>query len=891
MGVGGACDVGGQLLTERRSAPRAHPARRREVYYDDFFSSSCRVSSGGNASFCDELATNITGTSYTHTNPDDNNYYWVVACNNSGCSPVDSNNPATTIGTAPDTPTAHYAFKGSTIVLGWDAVDGASYYNIYYDDFHDSACRVNSGGRASFCDELATNITDTSYTHTNPDPDTNYYWVVACNNSGCSPVNNNNPATTVGTAPDTPTAHYAFKGSTIVLGWDAVADASYYNVYYDDFFSSSCRVSSGGNASFCEGVGHQHHRHLLHPQQPRRQQLLLGGRLQQFRMLARRQQQPRHHRRHCRSATRPTNQHYAFEGSTIVLGWDAVADATYYRIYYDDFHDSSCRVNSGGNASFCDELATNITDTSYTHTNPDDDNNYYWVVACNNSGCSPVDSNNPATTVGTAPDTPTARYAFKGSTIVLGWDAVADASYYNIYYDDFFSSSCRVSSGGNASFCDELATNITGTSYTHTDPDDDNNYYWVVACNNSGCSQVDSNNPATTIGTAPDTPTARYAFEGSTIVLSWDACGRRELLQRLLRRLLLVVVPGQLRGNASFCEELATNITGTSYTHNNPDDNNYYWVVACNSSGCSPVDSNNPATTDDTAEAPPAPTNQHYAFEGSTIVLGWDAVADASYYRIYYDDFFPSSCRVNSGGNASFCDELATNITDTSYTHTDPTTTTTTTGWWPATAQDARPWTATTPPPRWAPPRTRRQPTTRSRVRRSCWAGTRSTTRATTTSITTISSRRHAGSAQEATRRSVTNSRPTSQAPPTPTTTPTTTTTTTGWWPATAQDARPWTATTPPPRWAPPRTRRQPTTRSRVRRSCWAGTRSTTRATTTSITTTSSRRHAGSAQEATRRSVTNSPPTSQTPPTPTTTPTTTTTTTGWSPATTQDARP
>ena len=70
---------------------------------------------------------------------------------------------------------------------------------------------------------------------------------MACNNSGCSPVNNNNnPATTVGTAPDTPTAHYAFKGSTIVLGWDPVADASYYNIYYDDFHDSSCRVSSGG---------------------------------------------------------------------------------------------------------------------------------------------------------------------------------------------------------------------------------------------------------------------------------------------------------------------------------------------------------------------------------------------------------------------------------------------------------------------------------------------------------------------------------------------------------------------------------------------------------------------------------------------------------------------
>ena len=146
------------------------------------------------------------------------------------------------------------------------------------------------------------------------------------------------------------------------------------------------------------------------------------------------------------------------------------------------------------------------------------------------------------------------------------------------------------------------------------------------------------------------------------------------------------------------------------------------------------------------------------------------------------------------------------------------------------------PWTATTPPPPSAPPQTRRQPVTRSRGRRSCWAGTRWPTRATTRiyydDFFTI---RRAGSAQGAMRRSVRNSPPTSQAPPTPTPTPTTTTTT-GWSPATVQDARPWTATTPPPQTT--LQKRHPTrqqisiTRLRGQRSCWAGTRWPTRATT-----------------------------------------------------------
>ena len=639
------------------------------VYYDDFFSSGCRVSSGGSASFCEELATNINDTSYTHSDPDpDNNYYWVVACNRSGCSPVDSSNPATTVGTAPDAPAARYAFEGSTIVLRWDSVAGASFYNVYYDDFFSSGCRVSSGGSASFCEELATNITGTSYTHSDPDPDNNYYWVVACNSSGCSPVDSSNPATTVGTAPDAPAARYAFEGSTIVLRWDSVAGASFYNVYYDDFFSSGCRVSSGGSASFCEELAANINDTSYTDSDP-------DPDSNYYWVVA------------CNSSgcspvdssnpattvgTAPDAPaaRYAFEGSTIVLRWDSVAGASFYNVYYDDFFSSGCRVSSGGSASFCEELATNINDTSYTHSDPDPDNNYYWVVACNSSGCSPVDSSNPATTVGTAPDAPAARYAFEGSTIVLRWDSVAGASFYNVYYDDFFSSGCRVSSGGSASFCEELATNITGTSYTHSDPDPDNNYYWVVACNRSGCSPVDSSNPATTVGTAPDAPAARYAFEGSTIVLRWDSVAGASFYNVYYDDFFSSGCRVSSGGSASFCEELATNITGTSYTHSDPDpDNNYYWVVACNRSGCSPVDSSNPATTVGTAPDAPA---ARYAFEGSTIVLRWDSVAGASYYNVYYDDFFSSGCRVSSGGSASFCEELATNITGTSYTDSDP---------------------------------------------------------------------------------------------------------------------------------------------------------------------------------------------------------------------------
>ena len=79
-----------------------------------------------------------------------------------------------------------YAWEGSTIRVSWEAVDGADYYEVYYDADFDSSCDLDSDGRLSFCEELATDVTGTTYVHTNPSLSENYYWVVSCNSDGCS---------------------------------------------------------------------------------------------------------------------------------------------------------------------------------------------------------------------------------------------------------------------------------------------------------------------------------------------------------------------------------------------------------------------------------------------------------------------------------------------------------------------------------------------------------------------------------------------------------------------------------------------------------------------------------------------------------------------------------
>ena len=196
----------------------------------------------------------------------------------------------------------------------------------------------------------------------------------------------------------------------------------------------------------------------------------------------------------------PANVRYMYEGATIRLSWDPVSGADYYKVYYDDFHKSGCRLGRNGQPSFCEELAAQVTTTAYVHASPDPQNNYYWVTACNSEGCSVIDSASPATAP-TPPNAPTnVRYAREGATIRVSWGPVDGADYYKVYYDDFHKASCRLGRDGQPSFCEELAAQVIATAYVHTSPDEQNNYYWVVACGSGGCSAIDSKNPAGAAG-------------------------------------------------------------------------------------------------------------------------------------------------------------------------------------------------------------------------------------------------------------------------------------------------------------------------------------------------------------------------------------------------------
>ena len=97
--------------------------------------------------------------------------------------------------------------------------------------------------------------------------------------------------------------------------------------------------------------------------------------------------------------TSPSNQRFAWDGDEVIVSWDPVERATHYNIYWDSFFGSSCHLEQSGTPSWCEELATRVSETTYVHTNPSSgslSSNYYWITACTSAGCSPIDTENPA---------------------------------------------------------------------------------------------------------------------------------------------------------------------------------------------------------------------------------------------------------------------------------------------------------------------------------------------------------------------------------------------------------------------------------------------------------------------------------------------------------------
>ena len=422
------------------------------------------------------LTTAVVGTDFVHTEPDYGDYeYWVTACNRGGCSDVDFENPAKPFEDRPSVPAnARTVVEGSSIRVSWDPVEGAGYYKIYHDDARADSpqgCHLSFAGGVFLCDELAAAVQEASYLHAEPDLGSyNFYWVVACNRGGCSDIDEENPARQMGSESSGPTTKRVDPSPTP----ESTATITP---------SDAPETTPTPKPTPTPEVSPE--KEPMAPPTPTTTRTAAAI--------------PEETR-----PSAPSNVRFAIEGASIRVIWDAVEGADHYTVYHGVTPFDSpplCRQIRDGTVLLCEALATNFEEVAYVHTDPDPRlNDFYWVVACNEGGCSEFDPENPAKPFEERPISPAnLRTEVEGSSIRVGWDPVEGAGSYKLYHGESpFDSplSCRLSLGSVVGFCEELVADVEEASYLHAEPDlGRNNFYWVVACNRGGCSDIDSENP------------------------------------------------------------------------------------------------------------------------------------------------------------------------------------------------------------------------------------------------------------------------------------------------------------------------------------------------------------------------------------------------------------
>jgi fibronectin type 3 domain-containing protein len=313
----------------------------------------------------------------------------------------------------------------------------------------------------------------------------------------------------------------------------------------------------------------------------------------------------------------------AYGGSGYVwVSWNAASGASSYYV-------KRSSTSGGPYATILNTASTAYTDTY----NISPGTTYYYVIsAWSYSGAESYNSSQASAI--TAPPAPTGLSASGGNQqISLSWSAATGASSYNIRRS--------TSSGGPFN---QIASGISGTSYTDTGLAANTTYYYIVEASNSGgVSSMSNQASATTTSSPPPTPSGLAASGGSgQIYLSWNSSAGASSYS-------------VKRWNGSYYATI--NTTGsTSYTDSGLSANTpYYYVVsASNSSGSSADSSSAGATT-----APPTPSSVSAWGGNGQVSLSWSASAGASSYRLqrstggsYSTISFPSSASFTDTGLA-----------------------------------------------------------------------------------------------------------------------------------------------------------------------------------------------------------------------------------------------
>ncbi|MFW6231795.1 MAG: fibronectin type III domain-containing protein, partial [Spirochaetota bacterium] len=444
--------------------------------------------------------------------------------------------------------------------------------------------------------------------------------VAGCNNPVAPPSDDGGDSEPGPAAPDPPAVPSGLASSEVshdsaTLSWDTVTDASGYELYRspdDTVTTSDTLVYEDSDTSFTDSglTGSTDYYYAVLATNSAGSSDLSSAVL--VTTLSTPETPPE----------TPTN--FAVTGTTessIVLGWDAASDVDTYYLYASD---AEPVAQEAGN--LVDELDGTATSAAATGLSAET-THYFALVAKNGAGeSSPAETSETTTSV---PDSPpdsapeNLRVVADTETTAgfeLTWDAVADASWYEVY---------RSTNDGVAD-TDTLAYDGPLTSFEETELASGTTYYYAIrASNTAGDSTLSPEIDATTLpGKVSNVSVATNGTNPTTdLDVSWDAVTTAAIhnLEYEIAWDSDQTFPDELTDLASDGYTITGLASGTAY---------YVRVRAVFDNGLIGAWSSIRTGTTDAVLAAPA----NLAVGGATtssLDVSWDAVTDADGYDLY----------------------------------------------------------------------------------------------------------------------------------------------------------------------------------------------------------------------------------------------------------------
>ena len=455
----------------------------------------------------------------------------------------------------------------SSVSLSWDAVSAADSYKIYRDG------------------ALLSSVSTESFSQSNLDDGTYLYEVASVNDYGESA--DRASISVNASAPEAPTdLRASFSGSSVVLSWSAVSNASGYEIYRDGNLVASIDTHSFSQNNLADGT-YLYEVASINDYGISEARASVSVSVDQLPPAA------------------PSDLKASVSASSVSLSWSAVDEANSYRVYRDD------------------SLLGTVSSNSFSETGLADGTYLYEVSAVDGAGESSDRASISISVSTPPPETPANITSWViGANVSLSWSTVADATSYKVYRDD------------------SLLASVNANSFSESNLADGTYLYEVSAVNDYGESEsrVGISVSISAGESPPATPTnLRVSVSGSSVSLSWnivsDASGYR------------------VYRDSSLLESVNTN----SFTDSDLADATYlYEVSAINAYGESASKASVSATINNTS--PTAPTNLSASVNADSVNLTWDEVADATSYNVYRDSSLIASPTTNAFTDTALAD-------------------------------------------------------------------------------------------------------------------------------------------------------------------------------------------------------------------------------------------